>query len=68
MADPQPNGASTGETVKNDYQWLALYFLCNLTLTIYNKAVMQFVGFNYPWYVCYIRILTKSTYPHIYNQ
>ncbi|KAI3649781.1 hypothetical protein MP228_005413 [Amoeboaphelidium protococcarum] len=29
--------------------WLSLYFLCNLTLTIYNKAVMQFIGFKFPW-------------------
>jgi hypothetical protein len=48
MAEPTP--ANSAETVKNDYMWLALYFLCNLTLTIYNKAVMQFVGFNFPWY------------------
>ena len=33
----------------NGYVWLAMYFLCNLTLTIYNKAVMQFIGFQFPW-------------------
>ena len=29
--------------------WLTLYFLANLALTIYNKIVMQFIGFRYPW-------------------
>ena len=33
----------------NGFVWLTLYFLCSLALTLYNKAIMQFVGFTYPW-------------------
>eukprot|EP00842_Homolaphlyctis_polyrhiza_P001477 jgi/Hompol1/232/HPOL_001866-RA len=29
--------------------WLAVYFFFNLGLTIYNKAVMQFYKFPFPW-------------------
>lgn len=33
----------------NSYLWLAAYFFNGLVLTIFNKAVMQFLDFNYPW-------------------
>lgn len=29
--------------------WLTAYFILSLTLTIYNKAVLQFYAFPYPW-------------------
>lgn len=41
--------ASSLSSSSNGYVWLAAYFLCNLALTIYNKAVMQLVGFQFPW-------------------
>jgi len=31
------------------YAWLASYFILNLTLTLYNKIIMQFVHFSFPW-------------------
>ena len=41
------------------YTWLALYFVCNLTLTIYNKAVMQLVGFHFPWALTAVHTLSR---------
>ena len=29
--------------------WLVLYFVLNLALTLYNKAVMQLFDFPFPW-------------------
>ncbi|KAL1925749.1 uncharacterized protein VTP21DRAFT_632 [Calcarisporiella thermophila] len=31
------------------YNWLVLYFVLNLFLTIYNKIVMQLFDFGFPW-------------------
>jgi len=35
--------------VDTSYSWLAVYFLLNLTLTIYNKAILSSFRFSYPW-------------------
>lgn len=34
----------SSSTIKQQYAWLATYFALNLTLTLYNKAVMGKVG------------------------
>ncbi|KXS13603.1 TPT-domain-containing protein [Gonapodya prolifera JEL478] len=31
------------------FAWLAYYFAVNLAITIYNKSVMHFLHFSYPW-------------------
>jgi hypothetical protein len=33
----------------SSYMWLASYFFFNLTLTLYNKAVLQTLKFGFPW-------------------
>jgi len=45
------SAASTIQKVleEHPYAWLGLYFMNGLTLTLYNKAVMQFTQFKYPW-------------------
>ncbi|GJJ68621.1 hypothetical protein EMPS_00967 [Entomortierella parvispora] len=35
--------------VDTSYSWLAVYFMLNLTLTIYNKAILSSFRFSYPW-------------------
>lgn len=37
--------------------WLILYFAFNLSLTLYNKAVMQFYSFPFPWTLTTIHTL-----------
>lgn len=37
--------------------WLVLYFFFNLSLTIYNKVVMQFCDFRMPWALTSIHAL-----------
>ena len=46
------NSSSTtnhGSDAASGLTWLAIYFCLNLTLTIYNKAIMSMVGFRFPW-------------------
>jgi hypothetical protein len=49
--------APIAHSASKGYAWLALYFLCNLTLTLYNKAVMHFVGFKFPWLLTAVHTL-----------
>jgi drug/metabolite transporter (DMT)-like permease len=42
------------------YCWLLLYFFCNLTLTIYNKFIMQITGFSFPWSLTAIHTLCSG--------
>ncbi|KAI8920664.1 hypothetical protein BC831DRAFT_553175 [Entophlyctis helioformis] len=51
---PLPTAARHGLSLKpgstaEAAAWLAVYFLFNLSLTIYNKAIMQFYAFPFPW-------------------
>ncbi|KAI9599208.1 hypothetical protein BDF19DRAFT_381873 [Syncephalis fuscata] len=43
--------STTASTTATDhsYTWLACYFFFNLTLTLYNKAVLQNLRFGFPW-------------------
>jgi drug/metabolite transporter (DMT)-like permease len=41
--------ASNKHTMDMAYLWLAMYFFCNLGLTLYNKAIMQMFRFGFPW-------------------
>ncbi|KAL1919439.1 uncharacterized protein VTP21DRAFT_2132 [Calcarisporiella thermophila] len=36
-------------SIDTSYVWLAMYFVLNLGLTLYNKAVMQLFDFGFPW-------------------
>ena len=49
--DPSKRLDANGPSTVTVYIWLSLYFACNLGLTIYNKAIMQFANFPYPWTV-----------------
>lgn len=42
-------GSSLLVKIDNGFTWIFFYFLTNLGLTIYNKAVFQFVKFHYPF-------------------
>ncbi|KAL1924915.1 uncharacterized protein VTP21DRAFT_4569 [Calcarisporiella thermophila] len=42
------------------YLWLGLYFVLNLTLTLYNKAVMKTFNFGYPWTLTGIHTLCSA--------
>jgi len=33
----------------NVYFWILMYFITNLGLTLYNKAVLQYADFHFPW-------------------
>ena len=39
-ASRSKHAADAPDSVRTKYAWLALYFSLNLTLTLYNKAVM----------------------------
>ncbi|KAF9433176.1 UAA transporter [Entomortierella beljakovae] len=47
---------------KNDtsYSWLAMYFLLNLSLTIYNKAILSTFKFGFPWTLTGIHTLCSG--------
>lgn len=42
------------------WAWLAVYFFFNLSLTIYNKAVMQFYKFSFPWALTGVHTLCSA--------
>ncbi|KAI7825236.1 hypothetical protein BC939DRAFT_449108 [Gamsiella multidivaricata] len=46
--------------VDTSYTWLALYFFLNLTLTIYNKAILSTFRFKYPWTLTGIHTLCSG--------
>ncbi|KAI8337624.1 TPT-domain-containing protein [Chlamydoabsidia padenii] len=39
--------ATTQRSIDNGYVWLGAYFILNLSLTLYNKAIL--LDFRYPW-------------------
>jgi hypothetical protein len=45
----------TKPKVDSGYIWLGFYFLLNLSLTLYNKAIL--LGFRYPWTLTAIHTL-----------
>jgi hypothetical protein len=53
MADEESSNASS-------IIWLGVYFILNISLTIYNKYVMQFTKFKYPWTLTSIHTLFTS--------
>ncbi|KAG0299249.1 UAA transporter [Dissophora globulifera] len=46
--------------VDTSYTWLAMYFLLNLTLTIYNKAILSTFHFSFPWTLTGIHTLCSG--------
>ncbi|KAI8073121.1 triose-phosphate transporter family-domain-containing protein [Gongronella butleri] len=45
-------------SIDSGYMWLAAYFVLNLSLTLYNKAILN--GFSYPWSLTAIHTLCGS--------
>ncbi|KAL0077009.1 triose-phosphate transporter family-domain-containing protein [Phycomyces blakesleeanus] len=43
------------QVVDSKYAWLGLYFILNLSLTLYNKAIL--IDFRYPWTLTAIHTL-----------
>ncbi|KAI7853492.1 triose-phosphate transporter family-domain-containing protein [Circinella umbellata] len=50
--------SATNGSIDNRYLWLGLYFLFNLGLTLYNKAIL--LDFRYPWSLTAIHTLCGS--------
>ncbi|KAI8366703.1 TPT-domain-containing protein [Radiomyces spectabilis] len=50
--------SSVRSSVDAGYLWLGLYFILNLSLTLYNKAIL--LGFRYPWTLTAIHTLCGS--------
>ncbi|KAF9320003.1 UAA transporter [Podila horticola] len=48
------------DKVDTSYSWLAMYFLLNLTLTIYNKAILSTFHFSFPWTLTGIHTLCSG--------
>ncbi|KAF9403897.1 UAA transporter [Podila epigama] len=46
--------------VDTSYAWLAMYFMLNLTLTIYNKAILSTFHFSFPWTLTGIHTLCSG--------
>ncbi|KAG0265316.1 UAA transporter [Mortierella polycephala] len=46
--------------VDTSYTWLAMYFMLNLTLTIYNKAILSTFQFGFPWTLTGIHTLCSG--------
>ncbi|KAG0225756.1 UAA transporter [Actinomortierella wolfii] len=53
-------GISRMTKVDTSYVWLALYFLLNLALTIYNKAILSTYHFGFPWTLTGIHTLCSA--------
>ncbi|KAF9113428.1 UAA transporter [Mortierella sp. AM989] len=61
---PHPLQLAGGSTrpgkVDTSYTWLAMYFFLNLTLTIYNKAILSTFKFGFPWTLTGIHTLCSG--------
>ncbi|KAF9329683.1 UAA transporter [Podila minutissima] len=55
-----PVGVNKAGKVDTSYSWLAMYFMLNLTLTIYNKAILSTFRFSYPWTLTGIHTLCSG--------
>lgn len=47
------------QSIDSSYLWLVLYFFLNLTLTLYNKIVLEY--FQFPWMLTGIHTLVGAT-------
>ncbi|KAG0362810.1 triose-phosphate transporter family-domain-containing protein [Gamsiella multidivaricata] len=61
-------GASRPGKVDTSYSWLAMYFFLNLTLTIYNKAILSTFHFGFPWTLTGIHTLCSGVGAYIMGQ
>jgi hypothetical protein len=50
--------AISSRSLDNGYVWLGAYFILNLSLTLYNKAIL--LDFRYPWSLTAIHTLCGS--------
>ncbi|KAI1300997.1 UAA transporter [Mortierella claussenii] len=57
---PLQLGNTAPSKVDTSYSWLAMYFLLNLTLTIYNKAILSTFEFSFPWTLTGIHTLCSG--------
>ena len=53
-------GAARPAKADTSYTWLAMYFFLNLTLTIYNKAILSTFHFGFPWTLTGIHTLCSG--------
>ena len=60
------NGSgSRSAKADTSYSWLAAYFLLNLSLTIYNKAILSTFKFGFPWTLTGIHTLCSGVGAYI---
>ncbi|KAF9083517.1 UAA transporter [Mortierella sp. AD031] len=64
MLKERPVSLQLGNTaprrVDTSYTWLAMYFFLNLSLTIYNKAILSTFHFSFPWTLTGIHTLCSG--------
>ncbi|KAG0281500.1 UAA transporter [Linnemannia gamsii] len=56
----QLGNAASRAKVDTSYTWLAMYFFLNLSLTIYNKAILSTFHFSFPWTLTGIHTLCSG--------
>ncbi|KAF9542918.1 UAA transporter [Mortierella hygrophila] len=62
----QLNGAGPRPAkIDTSYSWLAAYFMLNLSLTIYNKAILSTFKFGFPWTLTGIHTLCSGVGAYI---
>ncbi|KAF9118591.1 UAA transporter [Mortierella sp. 14UC] len=54
------NAGAPRTKVDTSYTWLAMYFFLNLSLTIYNKAILSTFHFSFPWTLTGIHTLCSG--------
>ena len=54
------DAAAEAEALRASALWLALYFVANVGLTLYNKAVLQTAGFHFPWALTAVHTLVSG--------
>ncbi|ORZ26854.1 triose-phosphate transporter family-domain-containing protein [Lobosporangium transversale] len=57
---PLQLGNTPAKKVDTSYTWLTMYFLLNLSLTIYNKAILSTFHFSFPWTLTGIHTLCSG--------
>ncbi|KAF9094946.1 UAA transporter [Mortierella sp. GBA35] len=57
---PLQLGNTASRRVDTSYTWLAMYFFLNLSLTIYNKAILSTFHFSFPWTLTGIHTLCSG--------
>ncbi|RUO95909.1 triose-phosphate transporter family-domain-containing protein, partial [Jimgerdemannia flammicorona] len=53
-------------TLDSSFLWLALYFVLNLALTLYNKAILDLFEFPFPWTLTAIHTLCGAIGSYVF--